>query len=84
MSRYVVTVDMTGDQMNDGPVITSPGGGVIIYGEIEEAEDAAKQLVRGGTVKGAYVQLLRPVAFYLPDMAGRVPNAEDPVRGDSN
>lgn len=83
----MITVDMTGDQLNDGPVLTSPMGGLIVYtgpGALNEAEDAAKQLVRGGTVKGAYVQLLRPVAFYMPDAAGRVPNAEDPVREDSN
>lgn len=83
MSRYVVTVDMTGEQLNDGPIVTGLGG-PIVYLAIGEAEDAAKQLVRGGTVKGAYVQLLRPVAFYMPDAAGRVPNAEDPVREDSN
>lgn len=83
MARYVLTVDVTGEQLNDGPLITSPGGGAIIYHELREAEDAARALVQGGTVKGAYVQLLRPVAFYMPDMAGRVPDTE-PAPTESN
>lgn len=83
MARYVITVDMTGDQLNDGPVLTSPMGGLITYTDIDEAGDAAKSLVRGGTVKGAYVQLLRPVAFYLPELAGEVQQDPEPdVQGN--
>lgn len=70
-----MTVDLTGEQLNDGPLVTGIGG-PIIYQALADAEEAAKQLVKGGTVKGAYVQLLRPVAFYMPDMVGRVPDAE--------
>ncbi len=86
MSRYVITVDMTGEQLNDGPMVTSPMGGPIIYsgeGAMEVASMAAKALVNGGTVKGAYVQLLRPVAFYLPEMAGNIDYAADTVAGDN-
>lgn len=84
MSRYIITVDTTGEQLNDGPIVTTPMGGPLIYqGEmaIEEAGLAARALVNGGTVKGAYVQLLRPVAFYMPDMAGTVDSAPDPTYG---
>lgn len=81
MARYLLTVDVTGEQLNDGPLLTSPMGGTLIYDTLDDAAEAAKQLVRGGTVKGAYVQLLRPVAFYMPDMAGLVPVDEAPETG---
>lgn len=72
MARYILTVDMTGEQLNDGPLLTSPMGGTLVYNSAEEAGEAARALVEGGTVRGAYVQLLRPVAFYMPDTSGRV------------
>lgn len=72
MARYVLTVDTTGEQLNDGPLLTSPMGGVITYSSIEEASEAAKQLVAGGTVQGAYVHILRPMAFYMPLAQGKI------------
>lgn len=75
MRRFVITVDTDGTQLNDGPVLTSPMGGVIVYqGEDAETEanEAARRLVEGGSVKGAFVQLLTPTTFYLPDSAGSV------------
>jgi hypothetical protein len=79
MKRYLVSVDTTGEQLNDGPIITSPCGGAILWTDLDEAGEAAKALVDGGTVQGAYVHLLRPVAFYLPQQ-GSVVTLEDTTK----
>jgi hypothetical protein len=86
LSRYIITVDTTGQQLNDGPVLTTPMGGPVIYqgdGAMEVACAAAKALVNGGDVKGAYVQLLKPVAFYMPTMAGLVDSEPDQNYGEN-
>ena len=85
MQRFVITVDKTGEQLNDGPLLVGPGGGCIVYFERSEAEAAARGLVEGGTVKGAFVQLLRPVAFYTEIGSGAVETAtQDDVSGKVN
>lgn len=77
--RYFLTVIVNDDQLEDGPIITSPGGGAITYDDLDDAGAAAKQLVAGGTVKGAFVQKLVPVALYTPASVAKfaAPEPED-------
>lgn len=56
MARYVV---VTGTE--DGPVLTSPLGGVIVFDNLRKAESAAK---RNGP---AWVMSLHACAYYRAD-----------------
>lgn len=69
---------VTDEQFEDGPVITSPLGGVLVYHSMDEASDAARALTAGGTVKGVFVQKLVPVALYTPTMEQVFNAAERP------
>lgn len=81
--RLVVTVDVTGEQLENGPLVGGPAS-PIEYPSVAEAGEVARALVAGGTVKGAYVQQLRPVAYFMPvkdDVLQVGPLEEEETRG---
>jgi hypothetical protein len=61
--RYVIVV---GDDPDAAALLCSPMGGPLIYHDHHEACEAAHQIVRGHTVKGAFVMKFVATAFYLP------------------
>lgn len=69
--RFFLTIIVAEDQLEDGPIVTSPMGGALTYESVDEAGDAARALVAGGTVRGAFVQKLVPVALYTPQSVAK-------------
>lgn len=87
MNRYVISLDMTGDQGEDGPVVTSPMGGAVIYTgptAMEDAGEAARELVKNPQIHGAYVVLLKTVVLYTPLVRYRLEADESDPRSESN
>lgn len=62
--RYLITVIRNEHDTDDGLLVVSLSGGALCYSTVEEAGVAARELVEGGTVEGAFVQKLVPVALY--------------------
>lgn len=73
--RYFLTIT-TDTALEDGPIVVSPMGGVVVYHELDDATNAAKALVDGGSVKGCFVQKLLPVALYTPLSSAQFDNPE--------
>ena len=69
---------MTDEQLDDGPIVCTPMGSPVLYEDLDDASAAAKALVKGGTVRGAFVQVLRPVALYTPTSQGMLEQPEKP------
>ena len=66
--RYFICV---GDDPDTALILAGPLGGPVVYHDHHEACEAAREIVRGHTVRGAFVMKFTPTAFYLPVVGPR-------------